>query len=70
MKKILKCCGLILFSVLFGACASGKKLNKTITSALELETFSNHFTGIMIYDPISGDTLYRLNSDKYFTPAS
>ncbi len=24
----------------------------------------------MIYDPISGDTLYRLNSDKYFTPAS
>ncbi|MGB5272079.1 MAG: D-alanyl-D-alanine carboxypeptidase, partial [Eudoraea sp.] len=70
MKKILNYCGLILFSVLFGACASGKKLNKTITSALELETFSNHFTGIMIYDPISGDTLYRLNSDKYFTPAS
>jgi len=24
----------------------------------------------MIYDPMSGDTLYRLNSDKYFTPAS
>ncbi len=24
----------------------------------------------MVYDPISMDTLYRLNSDKYFTPAS
>ncbi|MGB5205679.1 MAG: D-alanyl-D-alanine carboxypeptidase, partial [Eudoraea sp.] len=67
---ILNSCAIILFSVLIGACASGKKLNKTITSALKLETFRNHFTGIMIYDPMSGDTLYRLNSDKYFTPAS
>jgi len=41
-----------------------------MAAALDLETFKNHFTGIMIYDPISRDTLYRLNSDKYFTPAS
>lgn len=41
-----------------------------MTTTLDLETFKNHFTGIMIYDPISRDTLYRLNSDKYFTPAS
>jgi len=70
LKSFLNICGLILFSILIGACASGKKLNKTITATLNLETFKNHFTGIMVYDPISMDTLYRLNSDKYFTPAS
>ena len=70
LKRILNICALILLSVLIGACASGKKLEKTITTTLNLESFRNHFTGIMIYDPISGDTLYRLNSDKYFTPAS
>jgi D-alanyl-D-alanine carboxypeptidase/D-alanyl-D-alanine-endopeptidase (penicillin-binding protein 4) len=56
--------------LVLGACASGKKLEKTITATLNLESFRNHFTGILIYDPSSGDTLYRLNSDKYFTPAS
>ena len=70
LKKILNICGLVLSLVLIGACASGKKLDKTVTAALKPETFRNHFTGIMIYDPKSGDTLYRLNSDKYFTPAS
>ena len=70
MKIFLNTCLLIVFTFVLGACASGKKLEKTITATLNLESFRNHFTGIMIYDPISGDTLYRLNSDKYFTPAS
>lgn len=70
MKIFLNICLLIVFTFVLGACASGKKLEKTITATLHLESFRNHFTGIMIYDPKSGDTLYRLNSDKYFTPAS
>jgi D-alanyl-D-alanine carboxypeptidase len=70
LKKFLNICYLILFSLVLGACASGKKLDKTISTTLSLESFRNHFTGILIYDPISGDTLYQLNSDKYFTPAS
>ncbi|WP_240473019.1 D-alanyl-D-alanine carboxypeptidase [Eudoraea adriatica] len=45
-------------------------MDKTISTALNPETFGNHFSGIMIYDPISGDTVYQDNSEKYFTPAS
>jgi D-alanyl-D-alanine carboxypeptidase/D-alanyl-D-alanine-endopeptidase (penicillin-binding protein 4) len=32
--------------------------------------FNNHFMGFSLYDPVTGETLYSLNSDKYFTPAS
>lgn len=73
LKKILLICSLSYFTLFTGACTSTKvvrKLNKTVTGTLKLETFQNHFTGIMIYDPIAMDTLYRFNSDKYFTPAS
>ncbi len=70
MKRILNNCVLILLTVLIGACAASKKLDKTISTALNPETFGNHFSGIMIYDPISGDTVYQDNSEKYFTPAS
>lgn len=70
MKRILNICVLILLTVLVGACAASKKLDKTISTALNPETFGNHFSGIMIYDPISGDTVYQDNSEKYFTPAS
>ncbi|UCD60883.1 MAG: D-alanyl-D-alanine carboxypeptidase [Flavobacteriaceae bacterium] len=70
MKRNLNSCILILLTVLVGACAGSKKLDKTINTALNPETFGNHFSGIMIYDPISRDTLYRRNSAKYFTPAS
>lgn len=73
LKKTLLFCSLLLLTLLIGACTSAKnvrKLNKTVTAMLEQETFLNQFTGIMVYDPNAGDTLYRFNSDKYFTPAS
>lgn len=41
-----------------------------VTSAISMPLFASQFTGIMVYDPVSGDTVYRHNSDKYFTPAS
>ena len=45
-------------------------LSRQIEQEINAEFFGNHFTGILIYDPQSRDTLYSLNSQKYFTPAS
>ncbi len=62
----------ILLILLLGGCASQKNRNlaKEIKRTLGKNIFGNHFTGIMIFNPATGDTLYRENSKKYFTPAS
>lgn len=37
---------------------------------LDSPVFSKSFTGFLLYDPASKNTLYSQNADKYFTPAS
>jgi D-alanyl-D-alanine carboxypeptidase/D-alanyl-D-alanine-endopeptidase (penicillin-binding protein 4) len=69
---VYKIISFALIIILLGACASHKnrKLNKEISRVLNHPTFRHHFSGIMILDPATGDTLYRKNSDKYFIPGS
>ena len=65
--------GLILLTfICLASCASQKerRFEKKVTRALSERDFDDHFTGLMVYDPITGDTLIGVNSDKYFTPAS
>lgn len=54
------------------ACTAGKirKLHHFTEAKLNNPVFANQFTGALVYDPVSGDTLYHRNSKKYFTPAS
>ncbi|MEX0290598.1 MAG: D-alanyl-D-alanine carboxypeptidase/D-alanyl-D-alanine-endopeptidase [Flavobacteriaceae bacterium] len=68
-KTIFSFCLIIIF---LGACATQphRRFNKEIGRTLHINNGDNHFTGIFFYDPTSKDTLYRKNSDKYFTPAS
>lgn len=46
------------------------KLNHPINKNIISDGTDNYFQGILIYDPLKKDTLYSLNSNKYFTPAS
>lgn len=46
------------------------QVSKKITKQLSSNFFENQFTGLLVYDPASNDTLFNFNADKYFTPAS
>ncbi|NNK75925.1 MAG: D-alanyl-D-alanine carboxypeptidase, partial [Maribacter sp.] len=41
-----------------------------IDTNLSASHYDNQFTGFLLIDPISNDTIYKRNSTKYFTPAS
>ena len=57
------------------SCSSTKKLRKAKVKEYQnlVQTsaiFDQGFTGFQLYDPTTGEVLFSLNDDKYFTPAS
>jgi D-alanyl-D-alanine carboxypeptidase/D-alanyl-D-alanine-endopeptidase (penicillin-binding protein 4) len=72
LKRTCEYSVVVLIFITLVSCASQKErhLRKNISKVLELGHFEDHFTGIMLFDPVSNDTLLALNSDRYFTPAS
>jgi D-alanyl-D-alanine carboxypeptidase/D-alanyl-D-alanine-endopeptidase (penicillin-binding protein 4) len=69
--KLHKTIANFLILIVFMGCAgTKKKFQKTIRPLLDAKVFNNQFTGFLVLDQNSGDTLFNLNSAKYFTPAS
>jgi len=68
MKKIVV---LLLMTVAFIRCTTVKRsIVKKIDTQIESDPYKNQFTGFLIIDPVSRDTIYNSNSTRYFTPAS
>ena len=68
MKKIVV---LLLLTFLFTGCSSTRRhLAKKIDARIETAFYKNQFTGILLIDAATKDTLYKSNSSKYFIPAS
>ncbi len=52
-------------------CVSSKKLvSSKINTSLQSDVFSNSFSGFLLVDAKTKDTLYNYNGHKYFTPGS
>ena len=56
-----------LFFVLLIVSCGSRKVLKSVNSS---EKNSHHFTGLAVFDPATGKTLFQHNANKYFTPAS
>ncbi|TDT40597.1 D-alanyl-D-alanine carboxypeptidase/D-alanyl-D-alanine-endopeptidase (penicillin-binding protein 4) [Maribacter spongiicola] len=57
--------------LLLSACSSKKSLvSKSFDKQLSSSFYKNQFTGVLVIDAETKDTIYTNNSDKYFIPAS
>lgn len=59
----------ILFSLVMVNCKS-TKISKHLTQSLHAEFYDHQFTGLIVYNPRTKDTVYKYNAERYFTPAS
>ncbi|WP_424000819.1 D-alanyl-D-alanine carboxypeptidase/D-alanyl-D-alanine-endopeptidase [Maribacter sp. IgM3_T14_3] len=57
--------------LLLSACSSKKSLiSKSFDEQLSSTFYKNQFTGVLVIDAATKDTVYNYNSHKYFIPAS
>ena len=62
---------LTVIILLLSACSSKKSLiSKAFDKQLSSAFYQNQFTGVLVIDAETKDTIYNNNSHKYFTPAS
>ncbi|MFS4416903.1 D-alanyl-D-alanine carboxypeptidase [Maribacter sp. 2307ULW6-5] len=60
----------LLLLLAIGCATPKKKIVKVVEKGLNGAFYDHQFTGVLIVDALSKDTLYSKNSKKYFTPAS
>ncbi len=62
--------GTCLFFLLAACTSTKKRIGKQLKSNFSTSFYNHQFTGVLIIDAETKDTIYNLNSAKYFTPAS
>ncbi|TLP80268.1 D-alanyl-D-alanine carboxypeptidase/D-alanyl-D-alanine-endopeptidase [Maribacter sp. ACAM166] len=61
----------VVIFIIISACSSKKAIiSKQLDSNLSSAFYKNQFTGVLIIDAQTKDTVYNQDSDKYFIPAS
>lgn len=66
MKKLIF---FFVFILILVGCKS-TKIAKEINQHLDSDFYENQFTGLLVINPKTNDTIFNQNSDKYFSPAS
>ncbi len=61
---------MLAFFFLTGCASPKKRIQKSTKNILSSRSFQNQFTGFLVVDPETRDTLLNIHGEKYFTPAS
>ncbi len=61
---------IFIFSILFLYNCKSVKTSKKITKNIDFNFYKNQFTGVLVYNPRTKDTIVSYNEKRYFTPAS
>ncbi|VAW12916.1 D-alanyl-D-alanine carboxypeptidase [hydrothermal vent metagenome] len=61
---------ILVFFFLTGCASPKKRIQKSTKNILSSKSFQNQFTGFLVIDPKTKDTLLNIHGEKYFTPAS
>lgn len=61
---------LFAFALLTAACSPGRRMARFMDRQLAPPNEPQQFTGLLLVDAADGHTLYALNAEKVFTPAS
>lgn len=59
----------VISLLLFWGCKSAR-VPKKIAKHFDTVFYDSQFTGLLVIDPATNDTIYKYNANKYFTPAS
>lgn len=62
--------GLLLILQLFLYNCKSARISKSLNTSLNSSFYDNQFTGLMVYNPRTKDTVFNYNAERYFTPAS
>lgn len=62
--------GFVVFLSLFFVNCKSAKISKHLQKSMDSSFFENQFTGFMVYNPRTKDTIFNHNAERYFTPAS
>ncbi|MDN3666120.1 D-alanyl-D-alanine carboxypeptidase [Algibacter miyuki] len=56
--------------LMLGSGCKSSKTEKKINKTFDTSFYNNQFTGFLVYNPKTKDTIYQHHAGKYFTPAS
>ena len=68
-NSIIRFSFLILAALLLSNCKSAK-ISSHLEKSIDANFFDNQFTGFIVYNPRTKDTIFNHNANRYFVPAS